>query len=252
MATKRMFSIDVVDTDKFLDMPISAQCLYFHLGMHADDDGFVSSPKKIAKAANCGNDDLRILVSKDYLIPFDDGVVVITDWRVNNYIRTDRYKTTIHDNKKAVLKLEENGRYTIGIPPVDERYTQYSIDKSSIDKDRLEREGETTPPPLLQCNTDVTPKKKKASQRFTPPTVDEVKAYCTERGNGVDAQRFVDFYTSKGWLVGKNKMKDWKAAVRTWEQRDKKEVAANDSTVEVDPWAEYNAAYGQWCNTSES
>ena len=252
MATNRMFSIDVVDTDKFLDMPISAQCLYFHLGMHADDDGFVSSPKKIAKAANCGNDDLRILVSKDYLIPFDDGVVVITDWRVNNYIRTDRYKTTIHDNKKAVLKLGENGRYTIGAPTVDERYTQYSIDKSSIDKDRLEREGETTPPPPLQCNTDVTPKKKKASQRFTPPTVDEVKAYCTERGNGVDAQRFVDFYTSKGWLVGKNKMKDWKAAVRTWEQRDKKEVAANDSTVEVDPWAEYNAAYGQWYNTSES
>lgn len=79
MAIKRMFSVEVVDTDKFLDMPISAQCLYFHLGMHADDDGFVSSPKKIAKASRCGTYDLQILASKGYVIPFDDGVVVITD-----------------------------------------------------------------------------------------------------------------------------------------------------------------------------
>lgn len=107
----------------------------------------------------------------------------------------------------------------------------------------IEREGENSPP--LQCNTDVTPKKKKGtSPRFTPPTVEEVKAYCAERNNGVDAQRFVDFYACKGWMVGKNKMKDWRAAVRTWEQRDKKEVSADDTAVEVDAWAEYNAAYG--------
>ena len=94
MANRRMFSLDVVDTDKFLDMPISAQCLYFHFGMHADDDGFISSPKKIVKAVNCSNDDLKILISKEYIIPFDDGVVVITDWKANNYIQKDRYKET--------------------------------------------------------------------------------------------------------------------------------------------------------------
>lgn len=81
MASKRMFSIDVIDTDKFLDMPVSTQALYFHFGMRADDDGFVSSPKKIAKIANCTNDDLRILISKGYVIPFDSGVIVITDWK---------------------------------------------------------------------------------------------------------------------------------------------------------------------------
>ena len=260
MANRRMFSLDVVDTDRFLDMPISAQCLYFHFGMHADDDGFISSPKKIVKAVNCSNDDLKILISKEYIIPFDDGVVVITDWKANNYIQKDRYKETRYVEDKRLL-TEKNGQYilalgsvpdTVCIQDVSSLETQVRLGKDRLGKDRLEREGETTPPPPLQCNTDVTPKKKKASQRFTPPTVDEVKAYCTERGNGVDAQRFVDFYTSKGWLVGKNKMKDWKAAVRTWEQRDKKEVAANDSIVEVDPWAEYNAAYGQWYNTSES
>lgn len=71
MANKRMFSIDVVDTDKFLDMPVSTQALYFHFGMRADDDGFVSSPKKIVKIANCTNDDLRVLISKGYIIPFE-------------------------------------------------------------------------------------------------------------------------------------------------------------------------------------
>ncbi len=79
MANKRMFSLDVIDTDKFLDMPASTQCLYFYLGMRADDDGFVSSPKKITKLANCAEDDLKILASKGYIIPFETGIAVITD-----------------------------------------------------------------------------------------------------------------------------------------------------------------------------
>ena len=87
MANKRMFSLDVIDTDKFLDMPASTQCLYFQLGMRADDDGFVSSPKKIVKIANCSEDDLRLLASKGYIIPFESGIIVITDWNVNNSIR---------------------------------------------------------------------------------------------------------------------------------------------------------------------
>ncbi len=81
-----MFSLEVVDTDDFLDMPTSAQCLYFHLGMRADDDGFVSNPRKITKMANCSQDDLDILIDKKYIIPFESGVVVIRDWKVNNYI----------------------------------------------------------------------------------------------------------------------------------------------------------------------
>lgn len=100
MAQRRMFSLSVVDTDRFLEMPASTQALYFHLGMRADDDGFVASPKKIVVLANCSNDDLKLLFSKGYLIPFESGVVVITDWRKNNLIKSDRYHETEYKEEK--------------------------------------------------------------------------------------------------------------------------------------------------------
>ena len=89
MAQKRMFSLQVTDTDRFLDMSASAQALYFHLGMHGDDDGFMSSPRKIARIAGCNDDDLRLLAAKGYIIPFESGVVVITDWNINNTLKND-------------------------------------------------------------------------------------------------------------------------------------------------------------------
>ena len=113
MANRRMFSLDVVDTDAFIDMPVTAQALYFHLGMRADDDGFISSPKKITKMVNCSLDDMNILIEAGYLIPFDSGVVVVRDWKVNNYIQKDRYTPTRnHDEKK---KLSERNRVYIVI-----------------------------------------------------------------------------------------------------------------------------------------
>lgn len=151
MSGKRMFSLDVVDTDKFLDMPTSTQVLYFHLGMRADDYGFVASPKRITKAVGCNEDDLKLLIAKSYLIPFDDGVVVISDWNVNNWIRQDRKKSTRFDDKLTELELK-NGVYILSdtAQPIGSQLTdngqtadnqkatecqpQYSIDKYSIDK----------------------------------------------------------------------------------------------------------------------
>ena len=109
MAAKRMFSIDVVDTDKFLDMPVSTQALYFHFGMRADDDGFVASPRKIVKIANCTNDDLKVLISKGYVIPFQSGVIVITDWKTNNFIRSDRYKASA-SSIRCLYQIAFSGR----------------------------------------------------------------------------------------------------------------------------------------------
>lgn len=103
MANRRMFSLDVIDTDNFLDMPLSAQGLYFHLGMRADDDGFIASPKKITKLINASNDDLKLLIAKGYLLPFESGVVVIRHWRQNNYVKGDRYKNTIYQDEKKQL-----------------------------------------------------------------------------------------------------------------------------------------------------
>ena len=111
MAQRRMFSQKVTETDKFLDMGMTAQSLYFHLGMNADDDGFVGNPKSIKRMIGASEDDLKALVEKDYLIVFDDGVVVIKDWRVSNYVKPDRYTPTIYTDDRKLIGLDKNKRY---------------------------------------------------------------------------------------------------------------------------------------------
>ena len=146
MARRRMFSLDVVDTDKFLDMPSSTQALYFHLGMRADDDGFVSSPKRIAKIVNCSEDDLKLLIAKKYLIPFESGVVAISDWKINNWIRADRKQSTRYKYEKSLLDIN-NYVYTLTTekqPSVNQVstkcHTEDSIGKDSIGKDSIDKE----------------------------------------------------------------------------------------------------------------
>ena len=111
MAQRRMFSQKVTETDKFLDMGLTAQSLYFHLGMNADDDGFVGNPKSIKRMIGASEDDLKALVEKDYLIVFDDGVVVIKDWLVSNYVKKDRYTPTIYIEDMKLIGLDKNKRY---------------------------------------------------------------------------------------------------------------------------------------------
>lgn len=114
MANKRMFSLDVVETDLFLDLPVSTQALYFHLGMYGDDDGFVGSPKRTLRTVGCNEDDLKLLIAKGFIIPFDSGVVVIRDWKINNSLKNDRYKKTIYQNEKSMLSEDVAGRYLLG------------------------------------------------------------------------------------------------------------------------------------------
>lgn len=216
MPQKRMFSLSIVDTDAFLDMPISAQALYFHLGMHGDDDGFVSSPKRIARAAGCNDDDLRILASKGFIIPFESGVIVIRDWKVNNTLKNDRYHPTIYQKELAELASDETGRY------IEKNVAQLQ-NGTNMDPDwnqngtMLEPEHNITEHNITERRADKPPR----ALKFAPPTVEEVRAYCTERGNLVDPETFVDFYTANGWTQGRGKpIRDWKACVRTWEKRD--------------------------------
>ena len=137
MAEKRMFSTKVTESDLFLEMPDSCQNLYFHLSMNADDDGFVDKPRSIMRMLGKKEDDLKILFAKNFIIPFESGVIVIRHWRINNYLRSDRYKETIYKEEKKQLTLNENGEYqkniesggTFGIPMV---YPEYSI--SSLNK----------------------------------------------------------------------------------------------------------------------
>ena len=134
MANRRMFSLTVVDTDQFLDMPSTTQALYFHLGMRADDDGFVSSPKKIAGIANCSMDDLKLLIAKGYVIPFESGVIVITHWKQHNYIQSDRYRKTTYKKEREQLELVENVYKldTENIQQSSKTYTQYRLSKDIV------------------------------------------------------------------------------------------------------------------------
>lgn len=117
MARRRMFSLDVVDTDDFMEMPLSAQALYFHLGMRADDDGFVNSPRKILGMVGANRDDMKILVTKKYVLEFQSGIIVITHWKISNYIQKDRYRPTIYREEKSQLFLLQDGRYSKEFAP---------------------------------------------------------------------------------------------------------------------------------------
>ena len=348
MAERRMFAKTIIDSDAFVDMPLSTQALYFHLSMRADDEGFVNSPKKIQRMIGASDDDMRVLAGKKFIIPFETGIVVIKHWKIHNYIRGDRIVETKYTDEKSMLVLNENGAYSLAIKDdvneikslsengatkrqiaykeselpysfdykikrvfygkpcpicgfkmqadVDEmgigtrnripsiqhnvpisKGGAHSIDnisvickqcnitiqdkatdelnnaevvkmwdkiveaerrgiewfwhperlnevdvsqvsvkcqsndgigKVSIGKDRLGKDS-------IDSNNTIT------ASRFAPPTPSDVENYATEKGLTIDADKFCDFYESKGWMVGKNKMKDWKAAVRGWCSRDK-------------------------------
>ena len=207
-----MFTKKVTDDDNFMSLSSSAQALYLHLSMSADDDGFCNQVSASMFKAHASVQDLQALLEKRYIYQFDSGVIVIKHWRMANALRKDRYTPTAFQEELAKLDLKDNGSYTwlpSGCQVVAKRLPQVSIDKDSIGK--------------------VNNKKNTA---FVKPTLDEVKNYCLERNNSVDPESFIDFYESKGWLIGKNHMKDWKAAVRTWEKRNKGE--SNDRVLGTD------------------
>ena len=139
MAEKRMFSLSVVDSDAFLDMPLSSQALYFHLSMKADDDGFINSPKKIQRSIGATDGDAQMLVARRFIIPFRTGVIVIRHWRLNNYLRSDRYHPTVYQAERSMLSIDDNGAYyldanKVGIPSDNQADTENSIAEDSKEK----------------------------------------------------------------------------------------------------------------------
>lgn len=222
MAERRMLAQKVIDSDFFLDMPLSAQCLYFHLSMRADDDGFVGNPKKIQRMIGCTEDDIKLLIAKQFIIPFNSGVIVIRHWRIHNYIAKDRYKETIYTSEKSLLTVDKNNAYTLDKSKPDETCIQdvYEPVYNSETQVRLGKVSIGKINSICAPSATEAPPKEKTVKRFFPPSVEEVKRYCVERGNNIDAAKFVDYYTANGWKVGKNPMKDWKAAVRTWERNN--------------------------------
>jgi len=139
MAERRMFAKTIIDSDAFLDMPLSTQALYFHLSMRADDDGFINNAKKIQRMLGCADDDLKILLAKNFVIPFETGVCVIKHWKLHNYIQKDRYKPTVYVEEKNKLSTKNNDVYTLDTGCIQDVYSldaQVSIGKSSKGKDK--------------------------------------------------------------------------------------------------------------------
>lgn len=219
MADRRMFNKQITRSDAFLDMPRSTRLLYYDLNLDADDDGFIDKYKSTMRLTGASEDDLKLLIAKSFVIPCEDGLMVIKHWRINNLIRSDRYKPTVYQEQKKQLVVKENGAYSlkyksIGIPSDNQVTTigsqvvvavKDSIVKDSIGKVSIVEE---------ECEQVAT-----LSKKFTKPTIEEIKTYCAERGNTIEAEQFYNFYDSKGWKVGNQPMKNWRAAVVTWEKR---------------------------------
>lgn len=196
-----MFDKTIITSDDFLDMPATARCLYFTLNMYADDDGFVNNPKSIMRQTNSSTDDMNILALKKYVIPFETGVIVITHWKIHNYIKADRYKETDCKAEKAQLRYGQNGEYTKDV------------------------EISTMSPKCLQNGYTGKSKSKDSSSAFTPPTKEEVRAYFKEKGFVIDPDYFFDYYDSDNWLKGnsrnnkKEPMHNWKQTAIQWNKR---------------------------------
>ncbi len=186
MAERRMFAKTIIDSDAFLDMPLSTQSLYFHLSMRADDDGFINNPKKIQRMVGCGDDDLKLLMAKRFILVFDSGVIVIKHWKIHNYIRNDRYKPTLYQEEKAELAEKNSKAYTfkteviesenhLGIPDGNrmgyQMDTQVRLGKDRLVKDKKKNsvEPSSTMPELFEKVWKTYPKKtnkKKAREQF--------------------------------------------------------------------------------------
>lgn len=238
MAERRMFAKTIVDSDAFLDMPVTARLLYYDLAMRADDDGFNNAPRKVMRTIGASPDDLNVLVARKFVIPFDNGVVVIKHWRIHNYIRKDTYRATAYKDQFEMLEFDENNVYRLkgaNVENVNEPSTecQLLVDEP-LTQDRLGKDRK-----IIEADKPPTRK------RFVPPTVQDVAEYCRGKGYAVNAERFVDYYTANGWKVGKNPMRDWRAAVRTWVSKEKLTVAPATSgncgyvlATQEDPWDE--------------
>jgi hypothetical protein len=237
MAERRMFAMTIIDSDAFLDMPLSSQALYFHLSMRADDDGFINNPKKIQRVIGCSDDDLKLLVAKRFIIPFESGIVVIKHWKIHNYIRADRKKDTMHTEEMEMLEQKENGAYTISknleeIPMSDtcqtvdgqiagkcqHRLGKDRIGKVSIGKDSIGKKGADKKlyaphdEKLNQAILDFIDFRKKIKSPMTDRAIDLMINKLNKYSNNADEQ--IE-------MLNQSIMNGWKGIFPLDEKKDK-------------------------------
>lgn len=199
MAKKRMFAISIVDSDSFLDMPLSAQALYFHLGMRADDDGFINNPKGILRAISCNEDDLKLLITKNFVICFDSGIIVITHWKQHNTIQNDRYTPTnykyefeqLQSIDKTYSLQNKIAMDTECIQTVSKMDTQYRLDKIRVDKSNIYCPAKQDSPSFLsEIKEIVSYLNEKTGSNFKHSTKDTQKHINARLKEGYTVEDF--------------------------------------------------------------
>lgn len=210
-----MFAKSIVLSDAFLDMPMSARCLYFTLGMFADDDGFVGGPKAIMRQCGASNDDLNILLAKRYVLGFESGVIVIKHWRINNYLRNDRYTETTYLEEKGTLTTDGKGAYKeaeiLGIPDVSHSvYTgKDSIGKDSIGKNSKDNNSYIAPSSNESEAVAKLPLNENGTYHYVLPS--DVEHY-RELYPGVDVEQ--ELRNMTGWLEANRERRKTKRGVQ--------------------------------------
>lgn len=226
-----MFAKTIIDSDAFIDMPLSTQALYFHLSMRADDDGFINNPRKIQRMVGGSDDDLKLLAAKRFLIPFDSGVVVIKHWRIHNYIQRDRYKPTVYSDEKSLLEVKENGAYTECIQSVSKTETQDSIELG-YSQDSIVEESIVEDPPAAPLPSK--PVRHKYGEYKNVLLSDEEYAKLTAEFPTDYDQRIERL---SGYIASTGKTyKNHLATIRNWAKRDgeKKPQASGTSNPFLD------------------
>ena len=257
MAQKRMFRLDVLETDAFMEMPLTTQALYFWLGLKADDDGFIGNPNMVTRNVGASSDDLKLLIAKGFLIQFSDGVVVVKHWRMHNTLSANRYKETKYLEDKSILRIKDNKAYSLnsGMPiddshqiamssrqsekdeqktnnrrAIDEQKTKKDEQKTNSDIDidiDLDKDKDTYIPPFIppiqgeESENEpqiVKPKRKYTKKQFVPPTLGEIQEYISTMNLNVDPQAFYDYFTAPD-SEGRTWIDSEGKPVRNWKQK---------------------------------
>jgi len=211
-----MFSLDIVGSEEFLSMPISCHALYFHLGMHADDDGFVN-PKTVLRLTGSKEDDLKVLIAKRFVLVFETGIIVIKHWLIHNLIRLDRYKPTRYQNEKKLLFIKENKSYT-EMPTNGSQIANQMAAQSRVEKSRVEKKRAPTSPEELK------------KQFFSDPLMEKVKVNYPDRDYGFQFDLMVNW-----WLANRGRLPKSLSAFSNWLKFTKP-----DEALQAERWRKLN------------
>lgn len=234
MAERRMFAKTIIDSDAFLDMPLTAQALYFHLSMRADDEGFINNPKKIQRMLGCTDDDSRLLIAKQFLLPFDSGVLVVKHWRIHNYIQRDRSKDTMYQNERKMLLVNPDKSYELTSMDTDCIQNGYKMDTNCIQEiesmDTQVRLGKVR----LGKDKYIYMRHQHGAYKNVLLTDDEFEKLKKEFPDWESRiERLSEYMASTG-----KSYKSHLATIRSWARRDKKQAGAETLKV-VDELAEF-------------